>query len=167
MTRCDLSQALLHGVEMDFSCLNNADMCGTILRDSNVRASTFLYANMYCTYAADTDFTNSIFEGANLKGSTLCRAKLVGADFSRANLRDANLRGADLTNADFTNADLSGADLTGSNYCDANLTGADLTGTIFTDNEINSVQPATRRNRPATRRNRPTRNAEGEDFDFV
>lgn len=60
--------------------------------------------------------------GANLSGTDLTEAPLIGV----------NLRGADLYRTDFTMADLSGAYLTGANLVRASFTAANLMGTDFT-----------------------------------
>ena len=63
---------------------------------------------------------------ANLSGSYLSRANLIGANLSGADIRGANLRGANLSGADLSGADLSGADLSGADLIGAYLSGSHL-----------------------------------------
>lgn len=77
------------------------------------------------------------FQGADLRGITLCNANLGGANLGNTNLSGvdlsgANLSGANLANANLSGADLSGADLRGANLGNANLSRANLDGTVLT-----------------------------------
>ena len=66
------------------------------------------------------------FEGANLSGADLRRARL-----SEANLSRANLSGADLGWADLSGANLRWTDLEGANLSRARLEGANLSGAKY------------------------------------
>jgi hypothetical protein len=86
---------------------------------------------------------------ANLRGFSIGRAFLRGADFrgadlsrsllKRAYLRDASLRGSDLRYADLTQANLQDADLTGADLSNADLSGCDLRGARLVGAELQGV----------------------------
>jgi pentapeptide repeat protein len=67
-------------------------------------------------------------EEADLRGATLIRAPLGGANLNSADLHGADLRGACLTRADLCGANLGAADLSYANLAGALLTCADLRG---------------------------------------
>jgi uncharacterized protein YjbI with pentapeptide repeats len=70
-----------------------------------------------------------------MRGATLARASLTGANLAKANMRGATLIRASLTGANMLGTNLAEANLTGANlegaYLNgANLRGANLTGAI-------------------------------------
>ena len=67
-------------------------------------------------------------ECADLSGTDLSNANLIGANLSDTNLRGAHLSHANLIGANLRGVDLSNADLYSTNLSDANLIGADLSG---------------------------------------
>ena len=74
--------------------LRDANLCGAILSNANLR-------------------------DANLRDANLCGAILCGAILSNANLRDANLCGAILCGANLRDANLHDANLHDANLCGA------------------------------------------------
>lgn len=73
------------------------------------------------------DLTGADLHGANLEGVSFHRAVLRGASLTGANLREANLNKAILIGADLRGADLAGALLYQVEAGRATFTGADLT----------------------------------------
>lgn len=69
--------------------------------------------------------------GANLKGADLGEANLWGAHLNQANLSNTNLRKADLGWAQLNEAALTLANLNGANLTNAQLRTADLNGATF------------------------------------
>ena len=73
-----------------------------------------------------TDLRGAELIGVDLSGATLYKADLIGVDLSGATLYKADLRGADLSEAELSGADLYGADLYGANLVLADLKCANL-----------------------------------------
>ncbi len=98
---------------------------------------------------SETNVSRAVFFQANLRGVSLNRAKLYGAELRAAKLVDVAFSGADLTVADLRSSDLSGArfdgaDLGGANLTSSTVTGADFTGaivwqTIFGDMDLSTA----------------------------
>ncbi len=80
-------------------------------------------------YFSESRFSQTNFQNANLSRTDFCRARLTYATLRDANLTHArftfaNLEGADLRGANLTHANLSHANLRGTNLCGANLRNA-------------------------------------------
>ncbi len=80
-------------------------------------------------YFSESRLSQTNFQNANLFRTDFCRARLTYAILRDANLAHArftfaNLEGADLRGADLTHANLSHANLRGTNLCGANLRNA-------------------------------------------
>lgn len=94
-------------------------------------------------------FANADFEQANISGSVLKEACLIGAnlsssDLTRSVLKSAKMYGADLSDADLSlasleNADLRSANLSGANLRHVNLNGADLRGVSLQNTNLNEA----------------------------
>jgi hypothetical protein len=107
LSRRDLRQAFLYGIDLRKADLSDAD-----LRDAGLFA-----ANLRGIHLDGADLTHADLFFAKLADSHLPRAKLVStvlvdADLARANLRNANLTDANLMRANLTDADLTRANLT-------------------------------------------------------
>ncbi len=75
-----------------------------------------------------SNLTQALLMGANLREANLSRADLSGAMLIAANLREANLSRADLSGANLTQAFLIEAHLSGAKLNQAYLIGADFSG---------------------------------------
>ncbi|BDS10445.1 pentapeptide repeat-containing protein [Aureispira anguillae] len=71
-------------------------------------------------------FNNADLSGSNLKGAYLVGADMRGADLSEVNLIGADMKGADLSEVNLIGADMKGADLPKVNLIGADMKGADL-----------------------------------------
>jgi uncharacterized protein YjbI with pentapeptide repeats len=91
-----------------------------------------------------THLSNAILLGANMDGADLSYAdlsdaNLIGAHLSDAILLHAHLGGANMWGANMGGADLRGADLRGANLRDANMTKVILRETVFANVDLASV----------------------------
>ncbi|KYG62377.1 hypothetical protein AZI86_16195 [Bdellovibrio bacteriovorus] len=81
--------------------LKEAELWSGLAMDSN-----FTWVNMRGFRGKDSNFSRSIFDHADLRGSKFYRARFVSSSFQKADLRET-----DLSFCDFSSADLRGANL--------------------------------------------------------
>jgi hypothetical protein len=99
LSRVDLKEAWLRGVDMHDAVMDFVQLQKADLRHANLTGANLTEANL----------TEANLRRANLTGADFGEANLTGADFGEANLTGANLQRADLTGADFGEANLTGA----------------------------------------------------------
>lgn len=150
-------------------CFDNAQLegvnwSGVILRSSNLRAAQLSHAD-FCTAlltdsnARDSDFSESLFFGANMDRFKAKNANLFGAVLEHVSAQSANFAFADLRNASlergnfcgslFNGADLRGANLNrsllefstlrGGSLDDATFVGANLFAAVLDGIDLRSV----------------------------
>ncbi|WP_228052033.1 pentapeptide repeat-containing protein [Sphaerospermopsis aphanizomenoides] len=117
----------------------NAELCHQNLRGIILSGSTLDFANLQGSDLSDAKLIGAILrcaelQNTNLSGADLSDSDLCSGHLENSNLRDAVLRGAILKFAKLQNTNLSGADLSGSDlhggYLEnANFSGAKLRGT--------------------------------------
>jgi uncharacterized protein YjbI with pentapeptide repeats len=81
------------------------------------------------------NLSGSRFDGAIMRGLTLC-----DVSFDHSSLVDADLSGADLNGASFRNTFLNGVNFTRSSLAGADFAGAELSRTLLTDVYISEVK---------------------------
>jgi hypothetical protein len=127
--------------------LVRCDLTGLDLTGANLANVNLYRSRLIHTILQDADLSGAVLGESDMRHAYLLQATAVGADFSRCLLSDALLAGADLSRADLSQADIRRANLTvaaeepdGSlrrtNLAGANLSGsdlreADLRGAIF------------------------------------
>jgi len=130
---------------LDGCDLTGIDLSGYSLHQITARLTIFDNANLAGTSFSESMMTGASLIGADLVGADLTGVTLQGANIVNADLSDANLYGAYLVNADFTGATLERAQypdylptfLVGTNFTNANLRYADLSGFALTDSGLN------------------------------
>jgi uncharacterized protein YjbI with pentapeptide repeats len=155
-----LSNANLHGVNLEYAHLQSAQLDGTHLSGANLyradlSSSYINEANLEYTMLNEADLYLAQLKKTSLIKASACKSNFAGAfldgavlrdvDLTRANLRKAKLRGAylvwtRLVHANLSNADLTGADLSEANLMYANLRGADLTNANLTNAIVTQAQ---------------------------
>ena len=96
------------------------------LSDANLSGTDLSEANMIGANLSGTNLSDANLRGAYLRGADLSDTNLIGANLRGANLSDANLIVANLIVANLSCANLRGANLRGADLSYANLRGADL-----------------------------------------
>mmetsp|Transcript_996 Transcript_996/g.1291 ORF Transcript_996/g.1291 Transcript_996/m.1291 type:complete len:310 (+) Transcript_996:247-1176(+) len=133
------SAKCLDGNDMRFMDLQGFNLCGVTARKCN-----FWEANLQDIDLTDSDFSWSIFEGANFKGEEGVDS-IFGAGFKTKSHRpcffQANLKTADLSNifledGIFEFSDLSMAQILNSNFQGANFGKANLTQSNFEGSKL-------------------------------
>lgn len=109
--------------------LENANLSGTILRQSYLNGINLENANLEKSDFTSTILSESSFSKSNLAGAHLSGIRGSSVNFSNANLKNAILNRAYLTGANFGGTNLEGADLRGANLREASLVRANLTNT--------------------------------------
>jgi len=77
------------------------------------------------------DFTNGVFDDADLSSADLLDANLTNASLKNTNLQGANLNGVHLNNANLTKANLHGAEMGNADLSNANMNDANLENVKF------------------------------------
>ena len=136
LTKADLRDVFLYGVNLsganlayaDLSGVNlyEANLAGAILVGANLYGAELARANLYEANLAEADLSRANMGVADLTKANLNRANLAKANLAWAKLEKASLVGANLTNATFTKANLDYADLHGANLVMADLENADI-----------------------------------------
>ena len=112
-----------------------------IFKKTNLRRVDFSRSNLSNAKfesgyeVADSDFSNSNFQGATMSGLLMNVSDFTNANLKSVDLHDSHLEGATLTRANLNEANLKGADIEGANLTRANLTGANLSdsSSLYTD----------------------------------
>lgn len=141
----NLNQAIWDSANLTNTDLSQVDKAGTAkinFDKANLQGATLSNGQ---PLAANFDYSQARFTGANLAGANLQNLNLRGADFTNANLIGANLKGADLTQANLHNANLKdahldGANLTGARLTNARLDNATLAGTNLTGTHLENTK---------------------------
>ena len=139
--------------------LQEAILCKTVLRDSDLTSANltsaklgnanFATANLTSAQFENADLTFAQFQNTDLTSAQFQNADLTSAQFQNADLTFAQFQNADLTFAQFQNADLTSANLTfaklgdanfvTANLRDANLISADLQNTNLTSADLQNA----------------------------
>ena len=116
--------------------MNGASFIGADLSDAR------LWNTDMRPLPTQTNLTNAVLAGADLKSANLSQVNITGADLQNASLRDAELfalfgtevdfRSADLTRANLTDALLTSPNMTDATLRDVNLTNARIDGHLGT-----------------------------------
>lgn len=106
-----LRGAKLCGLNLHRALLDNQDLSGADLTDSELRSAWILGAK---------------FDGGDLRRASFAAANGANATFVKADLRGAMLRSAGFEGADFTDANLCDAKIGGATFKCARLIGADM-----------------------------------------
>jgi uncharacterized protein YjbI with pentapeptide repeats len=122
LSRADLRNANLRGIDLRSRRFYGADLSGADLSGADLRDANMYGADLRHAYLHGADL-----RGANLGGANLGNAFLGGADLRGAALRGANLAWSYLGRADLSDADLIGANLAHCGGQKARLDRADLT----------------------------------------
>ena len=112
LDNANFSKAQFHHVDLSRTTLEETDLSGAWFSDT-------------------TNFSESVFFGASLRGARLTNAHLNEVDFTKADLREVSLAGAKLNKADLHEANLSGVNLAYADFNNANLSKTDLTYAKF------------------------------------
>jgi len=91
------------------------------LSKEDLRAFSFINANLENTDLSETDLKKVDLSGANLRYADLTGADLQDAYLVVADLKYANLTNANLENVDFMDSDLEKSKLTGANLKNADF----------------------------------------------
>ncbi len=126
LSKAELSEARLSGMNLVTADLNRANLSGGDLRAADLRDACLRKAKLIEANIRDAILRGADLSHANLHGADLSTAGLFATNLSEANLRRASLSGADLEAANLSRADLTGAYLTGANFYRADLSGANL-----------------------------------------
>ncbi|WLG42757.1 pentapeptide repeat-containing protein [Pseudomonas sp. FP1740] len=119
--------------------LNNADLSGTRVTNSNLSNVTF---------SGIANFSGTVLDGSNLSGCMLDganfrNASLKDVDLSKASLKGSDFTGAVLDNCNFESADLESADLALATLSDLTkpirITRSTDNRTIFTNARVNKI----------------------------
>lgn len=102
----DLSGLDLSGLDLSHANMSHADLCGTILTDTNLRYAYLAYANLRDAVLSRTNMIGVNLRGANLRGVVMSGANLTGAILVDVDLRGAYLDGAILTAVVLRSADM-------------------------------------------------------------
>ena len=86
----------------------------------------FRCADLKSASLIKSDFSGSLFLGANLESAKLEESNLSSTNFFDANLKLASLKQSDFSNSSFKGANLEGADFQGTLLKNTNLDGANL-----------------------------------------
>lgn len=156
----DLSEVVLHGVNLQFADLTGATLGGSIisgrfdyalLNEAHLEGARFWNSRFDETQLVRARCSDCEFRASDIIASNFSHAQLRGADFERCYLEDTSFDSADLTDASFYQADLwmaflrsatiDHANLRGANFHGAKLAGAtisnsDLRRAIFVDSDI-------------------------------
>ncbi len=104
-TKAKFRQADLSGASFDSCCLRGVDLEGANIRGAAFRNCVMGYTNLR---EAEGDETTS-FDGSDLQGADLTRARLAGASFEGAGLQVAQIIETDLRGARLSNCQVFGA----------------------------------------------------------
>lgn len=130
-------------VKANGASLNEANLSGSSLNNTELRGATFNGANFSETSLNDSDLSDAIFNKANLTKafltSNFSRSILNEADLSGATLLGTGLSGAKLNKTNLTKATLTNVDLSGASLDEANFTGARLNNTNFAGASLNKT----------------------------
>jgi uncharacterized protein YjbI with pentapeptide repeats len=148
----DLKELKLTGACLKKCSFLKVDMSGTDFSGSDLESAVFLSARgkgalfkgasmtnvrfvQQCDFES-ADFTGTLLDNANLRGSVLngcdfTNARLDGADLSECALRNARLYRVTAREARFIKADLNGAVLTSINAMNASFQRSDIRGADF------------------------------------
>lgn len=110
------------------------------LSGAQFKEGFFQFANFY-----QSDLTGTLWDGANLAGSTLQETKLANASFVFTNLSGARLEGTDATGANFRNAWLNWAWFANAKLDGADFTGAKMRGAQLYNTDLSKVIGLTQR----------------------
>lgn len=136
-TKCDKSNILLQGSNLEKANLSEADFSSTDLSGANLTTANFEKAKLIRT----------LFAGVDARGAKFARVEAYRSGFMKANLEQASFVSAELERADFSNAQLTGANfekaelgratfqhavLTGARFAFADLARADFRNITFT-----------------------------------
>jgi uncharacterized protein YjbI with pentapeptide repeats len=144
VSKADLKNANLQGVNLRYAKLQGTDLLGANLKGANLENAYLKGIRMAAACLEDAKLLNADLERADLKGTILTKADLGSANLRRAklggaNLTEARLAAADLEKADLTNAILAKADLRSVNLKGAYLTGANLKEVDLADVNLEDV----------------------------
>lgn len=130
LARYDLTTTVGHNFD-------KAELFGLFADGSDFSNSTFVHAVLRGSTFVGSDFSGADFSYANLKFTTKWNPVTFQVDFTDADLTDTNFSNAllhqviwinaNLTNADFTDAEVSG-NFDSANLTNANFTNVNLTG---------------------------------------
>jgi uncharacterized protein YjbI with pentapeptide repeats len=118
----------LTGINAVGADLADYDLRNTCWDRSDLRGATLARADLSGAEFAGSTLAQANMDGVQAEGANFYQADMALANLSRADLRDANLLAADLSTATLQGTDLRGADLLGTNLRNALLLGADLSG---------------------------------------
>jgi len=136
LTRSDSRGVIFSSARLERCEFRGANLTsGEILQVPRPRAPVSSGAELTTTFGADLSGLD--FREANLSGTELLRANLLGSNLSGADLRRANLMASNLSDANLQGADLSGASLIG-----AGVSGADLRQAKFSQADLSGVNLA-------------------------
>ncbi|MHC6225144.1 caspase family protein [Pseudomonas sp. X10] len=167
--RAELFQgiSLRNGTQLANLKAAGANFKTTDLSGSNLSGSDLSDARLQAVTAKDSNFSDSLLDGALLPladapgahfdNASLKRTAWLGADLRRASFRNADLRGASFRLADLRDADFSGANLSEVSFNAADLRGSRFDGATFANTNLDaalighdSLTPAQRQKACAT-----------------
>ncbi|MEA2510889.1 MAG: hypothetical protein QOJ59_376 [Thermomicrobiales bacterium] len=125
LSRLDLRNARLPGVDLAGATLSYSDLDGAVLTGADLTGSAMIQASLQTAALDGAELAGALLASADLRFVRLDGANLRGASLADAKLDLASLRNAHLEGADFDRANLVGVNLTG-----AHLEGADLSTAI-------------------------------------
>jgi uncharacterized protein YjbI with pentapeptide repeats len=132
----NLNQAIWGSANLSNTDLSQVDRAGTAKINFDKASLQGASLSNGRPLAANFDYSQARFMGANLAGANLQNLNLRGADFTDASLVGANLKGADLTQANLHNANLQGAHLDGAILTNARLTNARLDNATLANTDL-------------------------------
>jgi uncharacterized protein YjbI with pentapeptide repeats len=87
---CDLSQAVLTGVNLTNADLERANLTGADLTGANLVGADLEKANLGTANLSDANLLGADLEKANLMGANLTNANLMGAELEKATMPDGS-----------------------------------------------------------------------------
>jgi uncharacterized protein YjbI with pentapeptide repeats len=124
---------------MDLSALPLAKVRGG-LSLSELMGTTEVQREQAGLTVSQTNFRNTMLNGADLSGAKLSDTDLTDTELSDANLISATLDGAWFIGATLNGADLMGAKLNGANFDSARLDGANLMDAELSGADLSSAK---------------------------
>ncbi|MEU7532281.1 pentapeptide repeat-containing protein [Saccharothrix sp. NPDC042600] len=119
-------------VDLSLSCLDSALLVGAKLRCANLDGTFLRHASLIGADLRGASLSSARLDAPEAVGPGGVGAVLRGASLVGARLTGATLRGAVLERVDLSGADLTDADLAGADLDGANLAGAYVRGADFT-----------------------------------